>query len=85
MFFGVCLKYYPVIYFSTINFILTVVLDYKDFCLLLPKKENITFALGGKGFGEFCMFCHALRVSMQFLSVIIKNVLKIAFLAVNDH
>lgn len=37
--------------------------DYKALTLLLNKKDQDDFILGGKGFGvEFCAFCDAIRV-----------------------
>ena len=42
-----------------------VTLDYKALCLLLNKKNNEDFVLGGKGYGsEFCSFCDAIRVNI---------------------
>lgn len=42
----------------------TVTLDYKALLLLLAKKDNKDFLLGGKGYGvECCAFCDAIRVS----------------------
>ncbi|XP_073258628.1 uncharacterized protein [Porites lutea] len=39
-----------------------VTLDYKALLLLLNKKEQEDFILGGKGYGmEFCAFCDAVR------------------------
>lgn len=41
--------------------------DYKALTLLLNKKDQDDFILGGKGFGvEFCAFCDAIRVIIQF-------------------
>ena len=40
-----------------------VTLDYKALLLLLNKKNDEDFLLGGKGYGvEFCVFCDAIRV-----------------------
>lgn len=37
--------------------------DYKALTLLLNKKDQDDFILGGKGFGvEFCAFCEAIGV-----------------------
>ena len=43
----------------------SVTLDYKALLLLLAKKDNKDFLLGGKGYGvpECCVFCDAIRVS----------------------
>jgi len=47
------------------NFVV-VTLDYKALCLLLNKKNNEDFVLGGKGYGsEFCSFCDAIRVNIN--------------------
>ena len=38
-------------------------IDYKALTLLLNKKDQDDFILGGKGFGvEFCAFCEAIGV-----------------------
>lgn len=46
--------------------------DYKALLLLLNKKDDEDFLLGGKGYGvEFCAFCDAIRVltiSLSFTS-----------------
>lgn len=50
----------------TINFVLLnlVTLDYKTLMLLLIKKNDDKFMLGGRGVGvEFCFICNAIRVS----------------------
>ena len=40
-----------------------VVLDYKTLVLLLVKKMNASFMLGGRGVSvEFCFICNAIRV-----------------------
>ena len=40
-----------------------MVLDYKTLVLLLVKKVNAAFMLGGRGVsGEFCFICNAIRV-----------------------
>lgn len=39
-----------------------VTLDYKVLLLLLQKGDD-EFILGGKGHGEFCAYCDAIRVS----------------------
>ena len=40
-----------------------VVLDYKTLVLLLVKKMNAAFMLGGRGVSvEFCFICNAIRV-----------------------
>ena len=40
-----------------------VVLDYKTLILLLVKKTNAAFMLGGRGVSvEFCFICNAIRV-----------------------
>ena len=39
------------------------VLDYKTLILLLVKKTNAAFMLGGSGVSvEFCFICNAIRV-----------------------
>ncbi|XP_031563017.1 uncharacterized protein LOC116298634, partial [Actinia tenebrosa] len=44
------------------NFKFTVTLDYKALLLLIHKKDDESFTLGGKGYGvEFCVFCDAVR------------------------
>ena len=44
-----------------------VTLDYKALLLLLNKKNDEDFLLGGKGYGvEFCVFCDAIRVPYLF-------------------
>lgn len=44
------------------NISFTVTLDYKALLLLLNKKNDEDFLLGGKGYGvEFCVFCDAIR------------------------
>ncbi len=40
-----------------------VTLDYKALLLLLQKGDDKEFILGGKGHGEFCSYCDAIRVS----------------------
>ena len=46
---------FPVLYAVTI--------DYKALLLLLNKKDDEDFKLGGKGYDvEFCAFCDAIRV-----------------------
>ncbi|KAK3710762.1 hypothetical protein QZH41_005391 [Actinostola sp. cb2023] len=41
----------------------TVTMDYKALLLLLPKKDDENFMLGGKGYSvEFCVFCDAIRL-----------------------
>ena len=38
-------------------------IDYKALLLLLNKKDDEDFKLGGKGYDvEFCAFCDAIRV-----------------------
>ena len=40
-----------------------VTLDYKALLLLLNKKDDEDFLLGGKGYGvQCCSFCDAIRV-----------------------
>ena len=40
-----------------------MVLDYKTLVLLLVKKMNAAFMLGGRGVSvEFCFICNAIRV-----------------------
>ena len=40
-----------------------MVLDYKTLVLLLVKKMNAAFMLGGRGVNvEFCFICNAIRV-----------------------
>ena len=40
-----------------------MVLDYKTLVLLLVKKTNAAFMLGGRGVSvEFCFICNAIRV-----------------------
>jgi len=40
-----------------------VTLDYKALLLLLNKKDDEDFLLGGKGYGvQCCAFCDAIRV-----------------------
>lgn len=41
----------------------TGTLDYKALLLLLQRDNDLDFVLGGKGYGEFCAFCDAARVS----------------------
>ena len=44
-----------------------VTLDYKALLLLLNKKNDEDFLLGGKGYNvEFCVFCDAIRVIISF-------------------
>ena len=38
-------------------------MDYKALLLLLQRDNDLDFVLGGKGYGEFCAFCDAVRVS----------------------
>lgn len=48
-----------------------VTIDYKALTLLLNKKDQDDFILGGKGFGvEFCAFCDAIRVIIQFCYIL---------------
>ena len=42
---------------------IAVTLDYKALLLLLQRGDDLDFAVGGKGYGEFCAFCDAVRVS----------------------
>jgi len=43
---------------------LTVTLDYKALLLLLNKKDDEDFTLGGKGYNvECCAYCDAIRVN----------------------
>lgn len=54
-----------------VPFFVVVTLDYKALCLLLNKKNNEDFVLGGKGYGaEFCSFCDAIRVNIYMFAVI---------------
>ena len=52
------------------NFSLKVIVDYKTLTLLLVKKDEEDFLLGGRGVSvEFCFICNAVRVcvlAMQF-------------------
>ena len=44
-------------------FFIEVTLDYKALLLLLNKKDDEDFVLGGRGFDtECCAFCDAIRV-----------------------
>ena len=44
--------------------LLKVTLDYKALLLLLNKKDDEDFILGGKGYdAECCAFCDAIRVN----------------------
>ena len=46
-----------------IYFFIEVTLDYKALLLLLNKKDDEDYVLGGRGFDtEFCAFCDAIRV-----------------------
>jgi len=63
----------------------TVTLDYKALLLLLNKKNDEDFTLGGKGYNvECCAYCDAIRVnniskySMHIL-VIVLNITIIDF------
>ncbi|KAK3754208.1 hypothetical protein QZH41_003310 [Actinostola sp. cb2023] len=48
----------------------TVTLDYKALLLLLKKKDDEKFQLGGKGYGtEFCAFCDAIRVFKDWVDI----------------
>ena len=43
-----------------------VILDYKTLLLLLVKKDDHEFVLGGRGVAiEFCFICNAIRVCIQ--------------------
>lgn len=43
-----------------------VILDYKTLPLLLVKKDDHEFVLGGRGVAvEFCFICNAIRVCMR--------------------
>lgn len=43
-----------------------VILDYKTLLLLLVKKDDHEFVLGGRGVAvEFCFICNAIRVCMR--------------------
>lgn len=46
-----------------------VTLDYKGLVLLMAKIEDEDFLLGGRGLCvEFCIFCFALRVSLDYVA-----------------
>ena len=46
-----------------------VTLDYKGLVLLMAKIEDEDFLLGGRGLCvEFCIFCLALRVSLDYVA-----------------
>ena len=48
-----------------------VTLDYKTLLLLLVKKDNEEYKLGGKGVGvEFCVFWDAIRVWINIIPMI---------------
>jgi len=52
-----------------------VTIDYKALLLLLNKKDDEDFKLGGKGYDvEFCVFCDAIRVLM-FLYFLLLNII----------
>ena len=50
-------------FFVYFYFFIEVTLDYKALLLLLNKKDDEDFVLGGRGFDtECCAFCDAIRV-----------------------
>lgn len=54
-----------------------VTIDYKALLLLLNKKDDEDFKLGGKGYDmEFCVFCDAIRVlTCMFLYFLLLNII----------
>ena len=70
----------------SVLFVFAVTLDYKALLLLLNKKDDKDFILGGKGYDvECCAYCNAIRVNIVLIQCAYNKIIiiKLLFIVLN--